>query len=219
MGVARSETGKNELTLVVPTTEDPFIKEAEKNAKKQIAIVEKLEVKTKEDIEFGSAIGTVINTQIKGIEAKRLEITGPLNESLNATNALFKLLKKPFEQSKKLLNEKVTAWHVAEETRIREKNEKREREETRRRKIQESHKERGHKVSDEVPVIDSIAEKENKIGSGHITKTWTFEVLDESKVPALYKKIDEVTVRNAIREGERNISGLRIYQKASTVFK
>ncbi len=220
MGVAKSEIRNiKPMTLVVPTPDGSYAKSTEKSAKKQVAIVKSLEIKTKDDVGFGSAIGTVINGQLKTIEAERLEITRPLNDALTAANNLFKRLKAPFQEAKELLTDKITEWHTKEETRIREENEKREREEIRRRKIQDSHKDRGHKVSDEIPVVDSIAPKDNKIGSGHITKTWTFEVLDKNKVPEIFKKVDEVEVRDAIRAGKREIPGLRIFHRATTVFK
>lgn len=53
------------------------------------------------------------------------------------------------------------------------------------------------------------------IGVKGLTKRWTFELQDLSKVPAEYLKLDEVKVRQKIAEGAREIPGLRIFQDTS----
>jgi len=43
--------------------------------------------------------------------------------------------------------------------------------------------------------------------------TWQFEIVDPKLVPDKYKVIDETLVREAIRNGERQIPGIRIYSE------
>ncbi|WPP51776.1 hypothetical protein [Catalinimonas niigatensis] len=52
-----------------------------------------------------------------------------------------------------------------------------------------------------------------------VRKVWTFEVNDLSKVPRQYLMLDEQKVRQAIREGKREIAGMSIYQKQQTVYR
>lgn len=56
----------------------------------------------------------------------------------------------------------------------------------------------------------------SKSGSGGvkgITKTWTFDITDESQIPREYLIPDPVKIREAIQKGTRTIAGLNIYQK------
>jgi hypothetical protein len=208
----------SELKLIVPNQEDKEIKETSKAGAAFVAEAESIVVKIKDDAENVSEFIARLNDLIKGIETKRLEFTRPINESLKAINKTFADLKEPYALAKHILTGKLTEWHLKEERRIREENERREREEQRRRKIQESHAARGHDIGD-IPIIDSIAPKENKIGRGHVVKRWTFEVTDEGKVPREFLRVDEVIVRERIRTGTREIPGIRIFQEASTIIR
>lgn len=44
-------------------------------------------------------------------------------------------------------------------------------------------------------------------------KTWDFEVIDPEKVPRRFLKVDDVALRAAVRAGEREIAGCRIFEK------
>ena len=50
----------------------------------------------------------------------------------------------------------------------------------------------------------------------HVKTTWAFTVEAFAEVPDKYKLIDTVTINDAIRAGERNIPGLRIFQKTKS---
>lgn len=46
-----------------------------------------------------------------------------------------------------------------------------------------------------------------------VSMVWDFEVTDKSQLPLEFLKVDETAIRNAIRNGERTISGVNIFQK------
>jgi hypothetical protein len=55
---------------------------------------------------------------------------------------------------------------------------------------------------------------ESKSGETRISRRWTFEVIDEKKIPRSYLTLDEKKVNDDIqKEGIREIPGLRIFQK------
>jgi len=56
-------------------------------------------------------------------------------------------------------------------------------------------------------------------GSASQRKVWTFEIIDAALVPAIYKVVDEQKIRDAIRMGMRDISGIRIFEETKTVFR
>ena len=49
-------------------------------------------------------------------------------------------------------------------------------------------------------------------GTTSIRKTWTFEIIKPDDVPRKYLCVDELAVRAAVKAGERDIPGVRIYQ-------
>ena len=144
--------------------------------------------------------------EVKGaednLEAKRLEFTVPLNQSLKAINETFKQLKSPLTEARILLTEKILTWKRVE-------TEKLDKEEARRRAIQEAHDRKGHKVS--ATII--LKKPENKIGNTQTRKVWTSKVVDFSKVSDRYKSLDQIAVNQAIRDGIREIEGIKIYQE------
>ena len=136
------------------------------------------------------------------LEAKRLEFTAPLNQSLKAINETFRQLKSPLTQARELLTGRILSWKRLETERLAK-------EEARRRAIQEAHEKAGHQVN--APVV--LERPETKIGNTQTRKVWTFRVIDFSKIPDEYKLINQVTVNQAIRDGAREIGGLEIYQE------
>lgn len=173
-------------------------------------------IATKPQVEAAGHILTQISQSIKDLEIQRVSYTGPLNKSLDKINEDFRTVADPFHKAKAYLSEKVAAWHTAEQTRIDAENEKIRKEEERRRKIQESHKDRGHETTEEIH-LPQAPKKLNKIGGAHTRKIWIFEVTNLSLVPRKYMQLDTTIVNNEIREGVRNIKGIRIFQKTTVV--
>lgn len=57
-------------------------------------------------------------------------------------------------------------------------------------------------------------EKINLSTSGaSVSIVWDFEIIDKAQIPLEFLKVDETAIRNAIRAGEREISGVKIFQK------
>lgn len=82
-------------------------------------------------------------------------------------------------------------------------------------------------------MIDAIEEKQNKIidataktkeinqssANSVVRKVWAFRCVDISKVPLQFIQLNETAIRQAIKEGERNIAGLEIYQECQVAIK
>lgn len=158
-----------------------------------------------------------IATGLKAIEKKRKSFTAPLNQSLKEINATFKQMTEPIETAKKDLTSRLMAWRNIEQARIRAEQEAAQREEERRRKIQESHKAKGHEVKETITPV----EKPMPFSLKDTTKTrkqWTYEVIDESLVPREYLQINGPAITKAVRDGARDISGVKIYEKEIAIF-
>jgi len=161
-------------------------------------------IKSAQDVDLASEFLRKIKDVENRVEAKRLEFTKPLNESLKAINNTFRQLSEPLTQARKLLTEKILSWRRAEQERIAK-------EEERRRKIQEAHERAGHEVK--APII--LERPETKMGDTQVRKVWNWELIDFSKVPDIYKEINRVAINQAIRNGAREIPGLEIFQEES----
>jgi len=137
----------------------------------------------------------------KVIEDKRIEFTKPLNQSLKAINETFKKLKEPLVQARTLLTGKILNWKRIEAERIA-------REEAKRERIANIASKVGIKIKPVEP--EKI---ESKIGNVQTRKVWTWQVTNWEKVPDEYKELDTVAINQAIRDGVRDIKGLKIYQE------
>jgi len=175
------------------------------------------------DAEVASDFLRNIKDTEKKIEDKRLEFTTPLNQSLKAINVTFKNLTAPLAVAKKIVSDKILSWRSIEAEKIRKAEEEaREAEAEKIRKIQEALKAEGdakkkQEMIEEIVKAEElkpiIKKQETTIGSSQARKIWTYEVVDFSKVPDKYKEISKTEINASIRAGERNIDGLRIYQK------
>lgn len=78
-------------------------------------------------------------------------------------------------------------------------------------------------ITDKQDKIINDTAKTEKINQSSATSTvrqiWTFRVVDFSKIPADYLILDEKKVRDAIRGGCRDITGLEIFQQSQVAVK
>ena len=185
-----------------------------RNIETQISpVIEKAQecvVETIKDVDNASAFLKEIKDMEKIVEDKRITFTKPLNESLKNINNTFKKMREPLEQARDLLTRKILTWKRIESERVAA-------EQAAYRKIQEAEAElRRLNNEPEVkvePII--VAPVVNKIGNMQTVKRWTFEIIDFSKVPDGYKSINSTEVNCAIRSGNRDIPGLKIFQSES----
>ena len=182
-------------------TSQKAIKTLEKQVSPLLLEADKYNITSVEEVDEASLFLKKVRDTERNLEAKRLEFTAPLNQSLKAINDSFKQLKAPLVQARELLTGKILTWKRAENDRLIK-------EEARRRAIQEAHEKAGHEVK--APVV--LERPEAKIGNTQTRKVWTYEVTDFSKLPDEFKLVNNVAINQGIRDGLRNVLGLRIYQ-------
>ena len=154
---------------------------------------------------------------LKLMEEKRKSFTAPLNQSLKEINETFKQMALPVNEAKTALSNRLMLWRRHEQSRIDEERAKAVREEERRRKIQEAHAAKGHVVKEDItPVAKPIPFSVND--TTKVQKRWTYEIEDSSVIPRQYMAVDGPAITKAIRDGVRDIPGVKIYQKETAVF-
>ena len=182
-------------------TSQKAIKTLEKQVSPLLLEADKYNITSVEEVDEASTFLKKVRDTERNLEAKRLEFTAPLNQSLKAINDSFKQLKAPLVQARELLTGKILTWKRAENDRLIK-------EEARRRAIQDAHEKAGHEVK--APVV--LERPEAKIGNTQTRNVWTYEVTDFSKLSDDFKLVNNVAINQGIRDGLRNVLGLRIYQ-------
>lgn len=189
---------------VLPQNE---IVKIEKENKPVVRKAEALTIKVSDDETAAYDILKAIKERTTVIEKRRKAITQPLNTSLKATNALFKELSGPLKEADGIIRNKILEFR-----------EKREEVARKRQERLEVKAEEAEEAGDDERAEELAERAENveaKVGDSVTAKRWTFEVIDIKEVPLMYLQLDSVAIRLAIRNGERKIAGLNIYQESS----
>lgn len=174
-----------------------------------------------------------VNTKLKDFKAQREKYIKPMKDSIKAIDDKLKEPIKLLEDTDTTLREKLNSYlnevrkreeerlvlerKKAEEDTIKEidhlEDAKRyalEYDEVTQKAIQRTIENKQNKAIEATAFVEKINLSTN---FASVSMVWDFEVTDKSKLPLEYLKVDEVAIRNAIRNGERNIAGVNIYQK------
>ena len=174
-----------------------------------------------------------VNTKLKDFKAQREKYIKPMKDSIKAIDDKLKEPIKLLEDTDTTLREKLNNYlsevRKQEEQRLALERKKAEDEvikeidhledakryaleydEVTQKAIQRTIENKQNKAIEATAFVEKINLSTN---SASVSMVWDFEVTDKSKLPLEYLKVDEVAIRNAIRNGERNIAGVNIYQK------
>lgn len=145
-----------------------------------------VKVVSAKDIEEAGYTLKKLSDSKKMVEDYRISMTKPLNESLRAINNFFKQFSEPLELVDRQIRNDIKAYN-------------------------EQFKEK--ETIDQRDYAELSLAAKNKVGGVKLKKVWTFEIIDEKKIPASLMMVNEMKIKNRIREGVREIAGLRIYQE------
>ena len=136
-----------------------------------------------------------LKTTLKKHEDERLTYTAPLNQSLKAINNTFKKITLPLKEAQDLIKTNILEYRkIQEEKRLLEES-----------KLQKKNK--------DIKIENISKSIESESGKLTTTKKWIFEIIDETKIPREYLKVDDNKINDAIKAGERKISGIRIFEE------
>ena len=174
-----------------------------------------------------------VNTKLKDFKSQREKYIKPMKDSIKAIDDKLKEPIKLLEDTDTTLREKLNAYlsevHKQEEQRLALERKKAEDEAIAKIDSLEALKSQAGEYDDitQKAIQRTIEMKQNtaieatalqekvnlSTSSASVSMVWDFEVLDKSQLPLEYLKVDETAIRNAIRNGERDIAGLNIFQK------
>jgi hypothetical protein len=196
-------------------------------------------VKISNDNELSTATELLktVKERIKIIEERRTDLVKPLNDYVKNLNAEFKPYKEKAEEIKKLLETEILRYNRIREEKLREEAEKKRQEELAKLKEEEEKARLLNEVFDDSTqekLAETLKRQQEKLENKEIEistaiktnkattttrKQWAYEIEDENKVPREFCNPDHYKIQIAIKNGIREIAGLKIYEKEILVTK
>jgi septal ring factor EnvC (AmiA/AmiB activator) len=200
------------MSEIIPAKEIKAITQENKGI---IESAHAITVATVEQVDEASKYGSEITRALKALEDKRTSFTKPLNESLKQINTTFKQMAAPLEAARDHLRKEIGRFQAEERARIAK-------EEARRQAIADAAEKKRREADPDfyrpAPTIE-LERPDKQIGQSQTAMRWTGEVTDFSKLPDEYKQVNQVAINQAIRDGARDIPGVKIEQKPVVGFR
>lgn len=176
-------------------------------------------IKTEEEVAKAGNGLSVISTARKRIETMRTEAVKPLNDRVKEINAFFRTMTDPLENAEKQQKAAIAEWHEAERRKAAEAERERRRIEYEQMKAaEEAAAEKGEAPPPPPPSTPTPPPPKKSVKSDMATTTvkqvWDFEIESTKWIPRKYLVPDEKAIRAAIAAGEREIPGVRIFEKS-----
>ena len=193
-------------------------KEIEQSTKALVARATRFQVTDPASLQKSSGILSDIATAKKRANDLRFSLTKPLDESKKRIMALFSPFIDQFEKATKIIKNKVRDYYFEQEEKARQAEKERLLAEAKREEeIQKAQEEDREPVVEEIPVIPEVKVPEKTVkgvagGSMTVKKIWKFTIVDEKLIPNEYRIVSEQLINEAIRNGAREISGVKIYE-------
>lgn len=165
--------------------------------------VDEVKVTNEDEAAKASMFLAKLKTSHDIVEKKRLSFTAPLNASLKEINGFFNPVRDAIKAKMNILGGKIIAWKTAEDQKIAK-------EEARRQAISDKAAEKRGEENTKVVEVERV---EKTIGLTTTKKVWTWELEDEKAIPREYLLVNGIMLNQAIRDGVRDIPGVKIYQK------
>lgn len=172
-------------------------------------------VESAEDLDEAGAILTKVAHARKEIDRLRKESTKPHRDEVASINESFGELASPLAGIEEALKAQVVAFQRAEEERVEAERRRLEANAKRRqtredKRAEEQGREAAQHEAPEIP--DAPASRDVIGGQVQTRKVWKMEVVDEDAVPREYLMVDEPLIRKAVKDGVREIPGVRIFE-------
>ena len=206
------------LELIDSNIIETTTKDYKEKGRKALAYASALVI-TPENIKNSIEKKKLIMLRIKEGKADKKRWEDPVKKELDARKAISKDMFTELMESKTIMDKKLLVFQEAsEKEQARLAAEKLDQEEIRRKEREvvredetriESEKRKATQMAEDI--TDVVVPEETKVSG--TKKRWTFSVENEDLVSRKYMSLDSKKINEAIRNGEREITGLKIYQK------
>lgn len=132
----------------------------------------------------------------KKIEESRKDLVEPLNAEVKRINNKYKGWLQLLKEGQEVIDNKLARYKLAEQQAVLA--------------IKEEAHERG---LDDYCVVTEREVTRGNLAAASVSEVWDYEVVEEEKVPRAYCVPSAGKLRAAVNAGEREIEGVRIFQK------
>lgn len=199
-----------------------------------MTIAREVEVVDDASLSKANEFNEQIKKAIKRVDVRRREFTDHLNIVLKNTNAVFKPVIEYGESVSELVRTKMRDYMLEKEARLKAEQEAQRKIEMERLEARQKEMEALAVKHDSDTLINEAVKIEAKIeqmelkpievknivrseaGSITLRKTWTYEVINQDLVPRDFMSPDDKKIMFVIKNGCKEIAGLRIFEEAST---
>lgn len=175
-------------------------------AKGLLELIQESDITSSEDYEVAGTMLKDLKGQAKKLKDSRTEITGPMNQALEATRKLFRGPLKVLDECEAMIKKKMADYKNAIE-------------EERQKALEVAGA--ASMAGDEKVAVAAMqraaASKAPEVAGVSMTEVWDYEIVDEGKVPREFMCVDDSVVMATIKKnkGSTKIPGLRIFSKTS----
>jgi hypothetical protein len=176
---------------------DPIIpKEKEEAIKADLATLQNeaknIVIKTDDDMQNASAFLAQVKGRINRLKEIKDELVKPFQSAVRNANTWFKDQTEPFITLETQVKSGIGAY------------------------VQEKAKQAAAEAKkNQAPVEKPKTAVNTEHGRVSTSQVWTYDIVDEAKIPKKYLCVDRGAINLAIKSGERKIPGVKIYQKTS----
>lgn len=177
-------------------------------------IAEAISVDSDEEEQAGINSLADIKRFMKQVEEARKSQVDPFNKLVKRVNDIFRPIGDGLEKSESIVKDKIKQWRIKKEA-IRQEEERKRQLEYQKKIAEEQARAKKEKREAEIivppPVVIQTTTRGND-STAASRKVWKYEIVDESKITRDYLMIDESKIKQMIRAGVREISGVRIFE-------
>jgi hypothetical protein len=157
------------------------------------------------------------------VNTKRLneledQLTKPFSDAVKGAKSWFKAQLSPFLEMESSLKRKMGAYMEAVQKKADEEAKALEIEAA-KAAAQAEKKGEPAPVTAPVPVARPASSVQTTTGKASAKKPWKYEIVDESKLPRVYLEPNLGAIQRSVREGVREIEGVRIFEHTDVSFR
>lgn len=157
-----------------------------------------------------------LKARYKEVESQRVEFTKPLLDTKKKIDDEFKRTLTPLKTAIGAVTRVMADFHKKQLEVARKEEERLQKlAEKRQARAEAQGKTPEYRPAPTVEQPEKTLRNDEGKAQTTFSKIWKFEVVDETKVPREFLRVDESAIRRAVAGGAREIEGVRIYEDVS----
>ena len=171
-------------------------------------IVSNIIVEDEAGVQMASELLGKIKANLNSLKMLKDQFVKPYDDKVKESKNWFKMQEAPFKEMEAVVKDKIGVYMEAERKKA---------EDEAKRLAEQAKKETGDAkpVPIEVPKM-SVQATSGKVSAKEIK---SYEIVDESKIPREYLTVDRGAIQKAVRDGVKDIPGVKIVKKTSVAFR